>query len=91
MITINPCVGSTNGALVADLNFEAIVQALAGYTHVQSFPSTIWFVEHNFGYQPSAVTIWINGLISSAYTSHVDNNTLELRFNAPMSGIAKCL
>ena len=91
MITINPCVGSTNGALVADQNFEALAGALAGYTHVQSFPSTIWFVEHNFGYQPSAVTIWINGLISSAYTSHVDNNTFELWFNAFMFGIAKCL
>ena len=58
------------------------------YTHNQSQPLNIWYVEHNLGKYPSVSIIDSAGSLVVGDVSYIDTNSLLITLAAGMSGKA---
>lgn len=54
----------------------------------QVTPSSLWNVNHNFGYRPD-VHIYIGAVEVGADVTHISSNQLQISFNAPWAGRAR--
>lgn len=63
------------------------VNASIRYTHIQAVASSTWTVAHNLGSKPGGINV-VNGSDVSVYgdIEHLDSNTVQISFSAPVSG-----
>lgn len=79
-----------NRATVAADNFRELERRIQGHTHIQTVPASTWNVAHNLGYRPTAHSVWIDETIHAAALVFVDENNLQVIFNANKTGVFKC-
>lgn len=59
------------------------------YLHDQATPSDVWTIVHNLGFKPGGITVTDSaGTEVDGIRKHIDVNTLEIHFEAPMGGYA---
>lgn len=58
------------------------------YTHDQGIPSTVWNVAHNLNKTPSVTVVDSAGEIVNGRVIYIDNNHVNIEFNAAFSGEA---
>ncbi len=81
---------SSAGRELAQQNFDEIERRATGHTHEQTVPAATWVVNHNLGYRPAACSLWIGDQMGFACFVHINNDTLEVRFQANYTGIFRC-
>lgn len=62
----------------------------ATFTHSQSSASSTWTVSHNLGYRPDVSITSLGGILVDAEVNHLSNNQLQIIFDIPFSGYARC-
>lgn len=60
----------------------------ARHEFTQSSPDTVWSITHNLGKKPSITIMDDSGNMLIPDITYVDDNTVRLTFNTPMSGVA---
>lgn len=55
-------------------------------TYTQSVPAATWTIIHNLGQDPSAVSVYVGGVLVFANVDPIDNNTLQVNFASPQVG-----
>lgn len=75
-------VGGSGGTLPINTGF--------GYEHVQAMESTVWIIQHNKETERLTVMIWdeVNDAVFPDVVRVVNNNTVHIVFNTPISGRA---
>lgn len=58
------------------------------YTHVQSVSSAVWTIDHNLGFNPTAVVLDSAGTQCEGSFSYPTVNRLIITFTAPFTGTA---
>tara|TARA_R110000737_G_scaffold352113_1_gene396799 strand:+ start:375 stop:713 length:339 start_codon:yes stop_codon:yes gene_type:complete len=61
---------------------------ISTYTHDQGVPNTTWTIIHNLDKRPSVTVIDTAGSVVIGDISYVDNNEVEINFNASFGGKA---
>lgn len=56
------------------------------FTFTQTVPAATWTVIHNLGQDPSAVSVYVGGVLVFANVDPIDNNTLQVNFATPQAG-----
>lgn len=52
----------------------------------QSVPASTWTVLHNLGQDPSAVSVYVGGVLVFANVDPIDDNTIQINFAQPQTG-----
>lgn len=60
------------------------------YEHTQTAPSATWTVHHNLSRRPNISPILDGGRVVLSETVHIDENTAQISFAAPVTGAAVC-
>lgn len=81
--------GSIIGTITdqADL-IQYIMHATDTYTHEQGVAAATWTITHNLNKHPSVTVVDSAGTVVSGGVTYIDNNTIELTFNAAFKGTA---
>lgn len=58
------------------------------YVHDQAVAASVWTINHNLGKYPSITVVDTGGTVVSGVVTYIDNNTIELTFNAAFKGTA---
>ena len=58
------------------------------YTHIQSFPSATWTIQHKLNRYPNVSVVDSAGSEVEGEVSYIDNNTIYVCFNGAFSGSA---
>lgn len=58
------------------------------HTHVQASASALWTVNHNLGRRPIVQVETVGGALMVADVIHISNNTFQVAFDSPSSGVA---
>lgn len=60
------------------------------YIHSQASASATWTVTHNLGFKPDTFITSLGGIHVMGEILHIDNNTLQIFFDVPFQGYARC-
>ncbi len=72
-------------------NITNIINGAAHYTHLQTNPSSVWYVTHNLGYNPVVAIYDENGVeMEGLVDIDINNTSLRILFNTPVLGKAEC-
>jgi hypothetical protein len=67
---------------------DSLVGETLRYTHTQASPLATWTIPHNLGRKPVVQIFTIGGIEVEAQFIHLTDNTTQIIFDAPFSGIA---
>lgn len=67
---------------------QYIMHATDTYTHEQAIAAATWNITHNLNKYPSVTVVDSGGTVVSGNVTYIDNNTVELNFNAAFKGTA---
>jgi hypothetical protein len=69
--------------------------AMNGHTHIQSTASSTWTIEHNFGYRPAGISVWVEHQGESKYTGceivHLTDNVFQVKHRTNQTGVVRCI
>jgi hypothetical protein len=85
----NTFAGAAEVLQYLNVQFQASDRATTGdqtVTYNQSVPSATWTVIHNLGQDPSAVSVYVGGILVFANVDPIDNNTIQINFATPQVG-----
>lgn len=89
------CPNSGLGHELAALVFTAgtwdLPAATAGFTHTQSSPAATWTITNTLGRYPSAVSIFVGGVLVEADVETPDTSTISITFASAQSGRAEII
>lgn len=58
------------------------------YTYIQAIASAEWVINHNLGFEPTAVVLDSSGTQCEGTFSYPSKNTMVITFTAPFTGTA---
>lgn len=64
-------------------------EAQATFIHTQSTPAATWTVAHNLPFRPAVEVSSVGGAVVDAEVFHTSSTTVEIRFAAPFTGVAR--
>lgn len=67
------------------------LRATPSKRHVQSVPSDVWTIRHRLGEDPVVQVISGGKVVIPAYVRHLDPSTVEIGFDSPATGEARCV
>lgn len=89
---------TTSSMGIAGTDVQSVVDELAQqvqvlqqrdhYTHSQPSVATQWTIHHNMGKHPTVQTFNASLVEIDGVVTHINNNTLIVDFNFPISGVA---